>query len=395
MSTQDLAYQIAFSKIPFLGSRQLTRLHKYFGDFNRAWNSNEFELVRAGLLPKTIRAILEHRSTIEPERELEHVYKEHIKVVTLNDDDYPRLLKEISDPPHLLYYRGTISEYQPTIAIVGTRKTTSYGREVARWLSSEIAKLGICVVSGLALGIDAIAHQSALEVQGATIAVLGSGLDQIYPQANSRLAQSIISSGALVSEFPLGTHAQKHHFPIRNRIIAGLSLGVIVIEGSNDSGSLITAKVALDYNREVLAVPGDIFRKTSEGTNKLIKLGAHPVASVQDVLGAFNLEKLEQKSASGLDTFSDSSLDSESDSVSTLRNRRVDNISDFDNNQQHTRLSNEERIIISLLTREPRHIDEIVKLSKLQTNIINAALTTMELRGLIRHLGGMNYIRIL
>lgn len=372
MSTQDLPYRIAFSMIPFLGSRQLDRLHKYFGDFNRAWSSNEFELVRAGLLPKTIRAILEHRSTIEPNRELERVYKAGIQVVTLQDDKYPRLLKEIADPPHLLYYQGILSEYQPTVAVVGTRKTTSYGREVARWLSSEIAKLGICVVSGLALGIDAIAHQSALDVQGSTIAVLGSGLDLIYPQANSRLAHSIIRSGALVSEFPLGTPAQKHHFPIRNRIIAGLSLGVVVIEGSNDSGSLITAKVALDYNREVLAVPGDIFRKTSEGTNKLIKLGARPVTSIEDVLEAFNLDSLEKKATSELD-----------------------NISDIDNNQQHTHLSGEERTIISLLSREPRHIDEIVKLSKLQTNIINAALTTMELRGLIRHLGGMNYIRIL
>lgn len=307
-----------------------------------------------------------------PSEELEKVRQAGINPIAIDDPAYPHLLREIPDSPQLLYCRGNLPGIRPTVAIVGTRKATDYGREVARRMSHELAIRGISIISGLALGIDATAHESAVDALGHTTAVLGSGLDHVYPVANAQLARRIVETGGcLISEFALGVQAQKFHFPVRNRIIAGLSLGIVVVEGNKDSGSLITARLGLDYNREVMAVPGDILRTASTGTNDLLKAGARPITCVDDILDALYLEHFKE------------------------RHTGVDKPATFDNNQQHTQLTDNEKALLSVLEREPKHIDEIVKMSKLQVSIVNSTLSMMEMRGLVKQLGGMKYIRII
>ncbi|MFH1412752.1 MAG: DNA-processing protein DprA [bacterium] len=215
-------------------------------------------------------------------------------VIKFNDSNYPALLKQIHDPPHILYCRGILNPQLTkfTLAVVGSRKHSPYGHQVIRKLVSELSKLGITIVSGLAFGLDALAHQTALDYHGKTIAVLGSGLDDynIYPSENLQLAHQIIANnGCLISEYAPGTGAQKYHFPMRNRIISGMSLGTLVIEAAERSGSLITARYALEQNREVMAIPGRIDSSTSKGTNNLIKMGARPVTSIDDILETLNL----------------------------------------------------------------------------------------------------------
>ncbi len=369
-STDDLAYWVAFSRIPTLGPRQIGRLKGHFGALGKAWSAQEQEFILAGLMPKTVQAIIIQRQHIDPHTELERIRKAGYTALIPGDQDYPPLLKEIPDAPALLYMRGTLPVGRPSLAVVGTRKASHYGVEVARRLTAELVSRGFAIVSGLALGIDSIAHQTTLDQRGTTVAVLGSGLDQIYPRTNYGLSEAIVKSGGtLLSEFPLGMYAQKHHFPIRNRIIAGLSLGTLVIEGGMDSGSLITAKAALEYNREVFAVPGDIFRAASEGANQLIKMGARPVTSADDVVEALNLGSYKPPA-------------------------QVDNISHIIDNQSHPSLSDEESVILNLITREPRHIDELVKVSKLQTSVVNSTLMTLEVQGFVRDIGGMHYVRL-
>ncbi|MBM2821154.1 MAG: Protecting protein DprA protein [Candidatus Berkelbacteria bacterium] len=228
-----------------------------------------------------------------PDKELQKVQKYNLDCIILPDKDYPKLLKEISDPPGILYIKGNLSlQDEVSLAVVGSRKYSLYGKKATNYIVGPLVQNGLCIVSGLALGIDAIAHEVALSSKGRTLAVLGCGLDQIYPLANIRLADKIIKSGgALISEFPLGMPALRHNFPIRNRIIAGLTLGTLVIECAEGSGSLLTAAAAIDYNREVFAVPGEIFSETSSGTNRLIKMGAKIVTSHRDVLEDLHLEE--------------------------------------------------------------------------------------------------------
>lgn len=229
-------------------------------------------------------------------RTIKLIEKFEIKFISILDDDYPNLLRNIYDPPPFLYYRGNLrkDDLRRTMAIVGTRKASPYGKQMTQEIGEKLVQAGFTIVSGLAYGIDSIAHMSALNQGGKTIAVMGTGVDQIYPPENREIADEIIKTGAIISEYVPGSKAEKWNFPTRNRIISGLSLGCFIIEGSRKSGALLTAKFAMDQNRDVFALPGDINRPQAEGPNYLIKLGAKIVTCAQDILEEYDLVLDEQ-----------------------------------------------------------------------------------------------------
>ena len=287
-------------------------------------------------------------------------------ILTFNDEKYPRLLKEIPDAPMVLFTRGNYNwEEKPLIAIVGSRKFTTYGEQCAYHLATDLARAGYVVVSGLAFGIDSIAHKAALDAGSETLAVLAGGINDtsISPQTHLPLARNVMHSGALISEYPPGFQANEGTFPARNRIVSGMCLGTLVIEAPERSGALITARLALDYNREVFAVPGSIFSPLSAGTNSLIKAGAKIVTSVQDILEEFPLPEKRIPS-----------------SQNTLFPKK-------------NSLSQEEERILSFLSHEPIHVDKIVKAVRLETSSVNSLLGLLEIKGLIRNVGGMNYTK--
>lgn len=362
--TQDnqLKYWLALSQIQQIGPIKFQKILNYFKNLEAAWQANAADLINAGLEEKLAQEIIIHKSQINPDEELSKLEKEQVKVTLITDGEYPKLLKEIYSPPPLLYYRGNLTCLNEfCLAVVGTRKYSSYGQQAAREIVSVLAQNGITIVSGLALGIDALAHQACLNVQGQTAAVLGSGIDwqNIYPSSNRHLAQKIIeNSGCLISEYPLGTGPAKFTFPVRNRIISGLAIGTLVIEAPESSGALITAKHALEQNREVFALPGSIYHKNSVGANNLIKQGAKMVTSAQDILEELNLQAATQ----------------------------------FIVNQKLIPDSREEEIILKILTKEPLHIDKIAEFSKLKINVLSGLLVIMEMKGMVRDLGGKNYV---
>lgn len=283
-----------------------------------------------------------------------------IKKITINDKEYPEQLKEIHDPPQELYTKGEIkNQDKVAIAIVGTRKYSQYGKQVTFDISGKLAKLGITIVSGLARGIDTFAHQAALENGGRTIAVLGSGMDKksFSPSCNYDLGEKISQNGAVITEYPEGTQGAFYTYPQRNRIISGLSLGVVVIEAPEESGALITANFALEQNREVFAIPGDIYAKNSQGTNKLIKMGAKSVTDINDILEELNLTHL-----------------------LTMERKRV------------KPENKEEEVILYLLSAQPTHIDEIIIKSGLSPSAVNSTLMMLELKKAIRNLGNNNFV---
>jgi DNA processing protein len=288
-----------------------------------------------------------------------------ITVVTIADPEYPSLLREIHNPPAVLYLKGKLQhDATPTVAIVGSRRATHYGKTVADKLALALADAGIIVVSGLARGIDTTAHQGALKA-GNTYAVLGSGLDIIYPNENVKLAQAISEQGALISEYPLGTPPDARHFPARNRIISGLSLGTVVIEAQETSGSLITADFALEQNREVFAVPGSIMAPTSRGCHRLLKQGAKLVENVEDILEEIGLHR--------------HSVTPSADLQLTLTDA--------------VGLSDTQKEIIEHLGFEPRHLDELVRETGRSLGVILSQLIQLELSGLIKALPGRYYVR--
>jgi DNA processing protein len=283
--------------------------------------------------------------------------------IALQDKEYPAILKEIHDPPKELYIKGEIiSQDKIAIAIVGTRKFTQYGKQVTYDISGNLAKLGITIVSGLARGIDAFAHEAALESGGRTIAVLGSGLDResFFPSSNWSLSEKIAKQGAIITEYSFGTRGTHFTFPQRNRIVSGLSLGVVIIEAPEKSGALITASLALEQNREVFAVPGNIYENNSQGTNKLIKMGAKLVTGIEDILEELNLTHLL--------------------SAEKKINYKPEN--------------KEEEIVLSLLSIKPVHIDEIIKQSKMPASSVNSTLMILELKKVVKNLGKNNFIII-
>lgn len=281
--------------------------------------------------------------------------------LSIDNKDYPALLKEIHNPPKELYIKGKIiPQDKVAIAVVGTRKYTQYGKQATLDIAGKLAKLGITIVSGLAKGIDSFAHQAALENNGRTIAVLGTSMDKesFYPASNYTLSEKIAENGAVLSEYPTGTRGTQFTFPERNRIVSGLSLGVVVVEAPEQSGALITASLAVEQNREVFAIPGSIYEKNSQGTNQLIKMGAKLVNDVDDILEELNLSHL----------------------IKTALKKKIK-----PENKQ-------EEIIISILSVQPIHIDEIIKKSKLPTSIVNSCLMILELKKGVRNLGKGNYV---
>jgi DNA processing protein len=355
----DLKYWVGFNRIQGIGRARFSQLEGYFGDLERAWKASPAELRTAGLDTKSVESIIVSRPDISPDAELEKLERHHIRALTWNDPDFPARLKEIYDVPPLLYVKGNITqEDEWTIAVVGTRRATIYGREVTERLVNDLVRNRITVVSGLARGIDSIAHRTALETGGRTIAVFACGLDEVYPPENVKLAQAIMEHGALVSEHPLGTRPKKEHFPLRSRIMSGLSLGVLVIEGDVNSGAMITANRALEQNREVFAVPGNVLSPASRGTNRLIKEGAKLVSDVQDILEELNLTMIPQQ----------------------LEMRDV-----VPENET-------ESVILKHLSFEPTHIDAVCRTSCLPIATVSSTLAMMELKGLVRQMGGMNYI---
>jgi len=283
-----------------------------------------------------------------------------IIAIKLHDKDYPELLKKIYDPPKELYVKGNASLLNSRcIAIVGTRTATRYGKEVARRFARELAEVGITVVSGLAEGIDTEAHLGALEAKGKTIAVFGCGLDTVFPSNNVRLAGDIEKSGALVSELPAGHPTAKWTFPRRNRIISGLSIGVVMVEGHYDSGAMITAKHAIDEGREVFAVPGSVELDQTKGPHWLIKQGAKLVETVDDILEEFSIRRVVSKEPSGIDT---------------------------------SKLSGDEEKIAACLTKEPRHIDEISAVCGMASGEVLGILSILEIKGAVKQLPGKYFV---
>ena len=343
----------------------------------RAWHSPEAvlrashdDLIQSGCSPQLAGAI--RRGPDSPacrslERELNAIERGCIEVRSVLDPTYPRRLKMIADPPPLLYITGTLTEQDElAVAIVGARRATAAGRVMTEELSHDLAALGVTVVSGLARGVDAAAHRGALAAQGRTIAVLGCGIDQTYPPEHERLRRQIEERGAILSEVPVGAPPHSHHFPRRNRIISGLSLGVIVTEAAINSGSLITARLAAEQGREVFAVPGFVKEATSRGTNALLKEGAALIEHAQDVIDAV-MPQLEP--ALRLQPFRE-------------KNVRGDH------------LGKEEQLVYDALSYEPLTVDDVIVTTGLSVPTVMASLLSLELRQRVRPLPGQRYLRV-
>lgn len=355
----DKRYWIGFNLIRGIGAVRLQGLIAYFGDLESAWKADHARLAESGLGPKVIERVLQARQNVDLGQVWENIRKQGIKVLTWQDAEYPARLKEIDQPPPVLYIRG---EYLPedlfAVAIVGTRRVTPYGRQVTEEIAAFLSANGITVISGLARGVDAIAHQIALRAGGRTLAVLGSGVDKIYPPEHRTLAEQIIARGAIISDYPLGTPPDASNFPPRNRIISGLSLGVVVIEAGETSGALITAEFAAEQGREIFAVPGSILAPQSKGTNKLIQNGAQPLLSGSDLMQALDLTRIGEKKSA----------------------RKI-----IPADETEARLLN-------VLGSEPLHVDEIRNQAGLPIEKVSATLALMELKGMVRQVGGMNYV---
>jgi len=285
-------YFNAFNLIKGIGPISFKKILSHFDSLEKAWSANLNEFNQVGLNQSTLEQIKYQRPKINPDREMEKLIKEGIGLITINDKAYPELLKEIYVPPSLLYIRGNLkSSDRISLGVVGTRQLSTYGHRITPLITADLVRAGLTIISGLAKGIDTLAHKAALKANGRTIAVLGSGLDKksIYPQVNQHLSEIISQKGALLSEFPIDTKPFAQNFPQRNRIVAGLSLGVLVIEAPKKSGALITARNALEQNRDVFAIPGSVFSHNSFGPNNLIKLGAKLVNQASDILDELNL----------------------------------------------------------------------------------------------------------
>jgi DNA processing protein len=350
---------VAFSGIPGIGRVRISQLKEYFGSLQEAWKAPEGKLKQAGLDSRSTSALVTLRPRISLDAEIEKLERYRVKVFVYEDPLYPLRLKEIYDYPPVLYVRGSLpAEDEPYLAIVGTRRPTIYGRQVTEEIVADLARSKITIVSGLARGIDSVAHRAALDAGGKTVAVFGSGLDIVYPGENAKLAQAIMEHGALVSEYPLGVKPRAENFPLRNRIMSGLSLGVLVVEAGEKSGALITAHQAVEQNREVFAIPGSILSPASQGTNRLIQEGAKLVRNYTDILQELNLTIVVQQAE--IKEFSPA------DEV--------------------------ESAILKQLSSEPNHIDEICRRSGLTMSEVSSTLAMLELKGIAKQVGNMNYV---
>ncbi len=358
---EDLKYWVAFNRVPGLGTARFRLLERHFPTLGEAWRAQPSELVAAGLEPKLASLVEARRREVDHDAEMTRLERAGVRAINWHDPSYPPRLKEIYDPPPVLYVKGTLRpEDERSVAVVGTRKATAYGREVASALVADLCKSGVTIVSGLARGIDSVAHRAALEAGGRTVAVLGNSLDMVYPPENAGLAREITTQGALVSEYPLGTRPDSRNFPRRNRIMSGMTLGTLVVEAGLESGALWTVRHALEQDREVFCVPGSIFSPASRGTNALIQQGAKLVMSYTDILEELNLTVVSHQ----------------------MEMRAVTQPED-----------DTERKLLDHITHEPVHIDDIGRRSGLPITVVTSTLAMLELRGLVKQVGGMYYVR--
>ena len=366
---------IALNMTPGVGPRVATKLLEAFGSPENVFHARRTQLESLRIKPETIESLISRELEQRAAVELERVKKLGGDILILDDGSYPEMLREIADPPITLYVRG---EWEacltlPCVAVIGSRMCSTYGTNVTEMLARDLASRGICVISGLARGIDTAAHRGALGCHGRTVAVLGTGIDGAYPKENTPLIKEILDSGgAVVSQFPLGTPPLKDNFPYRNRIISGLSLGVLIVEASERSGSLITARLAMEQNREVMAVPGNITSANSYGTNYLIKSGAKLVQQWQDVVA-----ELPSEIAAAI--------------LPPTIDEQKENVPE---EQMPPGLSPDETKVWSLLSPdEPVQIDVLLESSGMSFGDLNTALVALDIRDMIRVLPGKNYAR--
>lgn len=357
----DTKFRVAFTLVKGIGAVRLQALLDYFGDAESAWNAPAFDLVSAGLSKKLAERVLETRASLDLEQYMANLQAQEIQILTWDDPLYPAHLKQIDQPPPILYLKGAFSpEDAWAVAIVGTRAVTAYGRQVTEEIATVLAQNGVTIVSGLARGVDAVAHSAAVKAGGRTLAVLGSGVDRIYPPEHRALAEKIMLQGAVLSDYAPGTPPESANFPPRNRIISGLSLAVVVIEAAETSGSLITASFAAEQGRDVFAVPGNIFAPQSKGTNRLIANGAKPLLAVNDILEALDLTR-------------------------NIERREIRKALPADPT---------EAALFQLIGAEPLHVDEIRAQTGLPIDRVSSTLAMMELKGMVRQVGGMQYVAV-
>lgn len=358
----ELKYWLGFNYVSGIGPAKIQALLGYYGSLESAWNATDQQLREIGLDVRAIQSFNDVRQTFDLDRYASQVEASGAQVVTLESPGYPDLLREIPAAPPLLFYRG---QFEPidrwAVAVVGTRRLTAYGRQVTHDLVGGLVRNGITIVSGLARGIDAVAHRTALEEGGRTIAVMASGIDKVYPPEHRDMAREIVAGhGVIITDYPFGAEPESNHFPARNRLISGLSLGVVVVEAGEKSGALITSRFALEQNREVFAVPGNIHSPVSVGTNRLIQQGGKLVSRVEDILEELNLRVATDQAVAKV----------------VLPETA------------------EEAALISQLSSQPLHVDELGRLTGMPISLISSTLTLMELKGMVQQVGGMNYVRL-
>ena len=360
-SPADKPWWLAFSRIAGVGAARIQLLRTCFGSLKDAWAASERELAAAGIPEAVAREVARVRLAVDPEGELARLAQLQVSAITLLEPEYPTWLQHIQSPPAVLYVRGSLEpQDELALAVVGTRRATRYGLEVTRRIVPELVRAGVTIVSGLALGIDGAAHQAALDAGGRTLAVMACGVDVVYPREHRLLARAISENGALLSEYPPGVQPDARNFPPRNRIISGLSRGVLVVEAGEKSGALITAQFALEQGRETFAIPGSVFSCQSRGTNGLIQRGeAKLVLSADDILEELALQR----------------------SAAQLEMRLAMPVDDL------------EKQVLSAVSAEPLHIDELSRTLGLPVAALSSVLMTLELKGLV-HSSGQFYSAI-
>ena len=358
----DLKYWLAFNYVNGIGPAKVQALLGAFGDLERAWHAGESQLRDIGFDARAIDSLREARQKLDLDAYATKVAASGAQALTWESADYPGLLRQIPAAPPVLFVRGAFAPVDDwAVAVVGTRRLSAYGRLVTHDLATALARNGITIVSGLACGIDGVAHRAALEADGRTIAVMGCGIDRVYPPEHRDLAHAIVDGhGALVTDFPLGTEPSSINFPARNRLISGLALGVLVIEAGERSGALITARFALEQDRDVFAVPGNVNSPVSVGTNRLIQQGAKLVTRIEDILEELNLRMVTEQQAA----------------------------------QAVLPDSAEEAALLSQLSSQPLHVDDLGRLTGMPSYLVSSTLTLMELKGMVQQVGAMNYVRL-
>ncbi|QPC80852.1 DNA-protecting protein DprA [Phototrophicus methaneseepsis] len=358
----DRPYWLGFHLIQHIGAVRMLHLKQQFGTLQAAWHAPEHELRHTELPQNALNALLTRRKQIDLNCEIDRIQRLGVHLMTLDDADYPVDLRRIPDPPPVLYIRGHLTEQDSlALAIVGTRRATRYGRDATFTISRQLASRGVTIVSGLALGIDTAAHEGALAANGRTLAILGCGIDITYPRENIELAEKIAQHGAVITEFPVGTPPTGTNFPRRNRILSGLSLGVLVAEAPPQSGALITAETALEQDREVFAIPSNIFNKVGQGSNQLIQEGATLVMNAGDILDALNVAY-----------------------VRVTTKHETERVAPENDTEKQ---------VLNALETDPIHVDDLIRLTGLPSHEVTATLTLLELKGLAITNGPMQYSR--